>query len=89
LRQTKMFKLSPGPMRYSADGSEEAGGAGGNSGAPPHPATDNVAPANKAPRNVRRTFCSRLSNSNSDEYCPRQVLAINTMIVDHPFAVGY
>jgi len=39
LRQTKMFRLSPGPMRYSAEGSEEAGGAGGSSGAPPHPVT--------------------------------------------------
>src|SRR5207248_747404 len=37
LRHTKIFRLSPGPMRYSADGNEEAGGAGGSSGAPPHP----------------------------------------------------
>src|SRR5262252_10093341 len=34
LRHTKMFRLSPGPMRYSADGSDDGGGAGGNSGAP-------------------------------------------------------
>src|SRR5271165_4971324 len=59
LRQTKMFKLSPGPIRYSAEGSEEAGGAGGSSGAPPHPAIDNTAAANKAPKPVRCTFRPR------------------------------
>ena len=33
LRHTNMFSLSPGPMMYSLDGSDEAGGAGGNGGA--------------------------------------------------------
>ena len=33
LRHTKMFNLSPGPMMYSLDGSEDAGGAGGRGGA--------------------------------------------------------
>src|SRR5215469_16280978 len=57
LRQTKMFRLSPGPMRYSADGNEEAGGAGGNSGAPPHPASVTTVVANKTPNKMRCTFC--------------------------------
>jgi len=56
LRQTKMFRLSPGPMRYSPEGREEAGGAGGSSGAPPHPPIDSMAAVNKAPKNVRCTF---------------------------------
>src|SRR6516165_7767704 len=58
LRHTKMFRLSPGPIRYSADGSEEAGGAGGNSGAPPHPARTRPTTA-KPRKKVRYTFRSR------------------------------
>src|SRR5215471_13948683 len=56
LRQTKILRLLPGPMRYSADGSDDAGGAGGNSGAPPHPARPNMTAATIAQRDLRRTF---------------------------------
>src|SRR5689334_12350275 len=59
LRHTKMLRLSPGPIRYSAEGKEEAGGAGGNGGAPPHPARRRVAIAATAPNDVLRTFRSR------------------------------
>src|SRR6266851_351506 len=58
LRQTKIFKLSPGPIRYSADGSDDAGGAGGNGGAPPHAATENAMTAVIALKHVRYTLRS-------------------------------
>src|SRR6267378_4709581 len=72
LRQTKMFRASPGPIRYSAEGSEEAGGAGGNGGAPPHPATMSTTAAVIAPKNVRCTLrsCSAFqtaTNINSQQ----------------------
>jgi hypothetical protein len=46
-------------MRYSADGNEEAGGAGGSSGAPPHPAVESTAAVNKAPKKTRCTSFPR------------------------------
>src|ERR1700730_7766336 len=58
LRQTKIFRLSPGPIRYSAEGSDEAGGAGGNGGAPPHPVTMRTTTAVIARKNVRCTLRS-------------------------------
>jgi hypothetical protein len=76
-------------MRYSADGNEEAGGAGGSSGAPPHPAVESTAAVNKAPKKTRCTSLPPPRAPNPDEYFPRQMLTAKTMIVDHSFAAGY
>src|SRR5260370_41979690 len=61
LRQTKIFKLSPGPIRYSADGSDDAGGAGGNGGAPPHAETESTVTSGRDVKTVRLTLCTRLN----------------------------
>src|SRR5215469_5470800 len=68
LRQTKIFRLSPGPIRYSADGSEDAGGAGGNVGPPPHAETSRTMAAVKARNPVRYTLHSYPASPKSDEY---------------------
>jgi len=75
-------------MRYSADGSEEAGGAGGKLGAPPHAATATPTAAIKAATCERSTIPP--SNlPDPDEYWRRQMLTIKTVISDHPFAASY
>jgi len=63
-----MFRLSPGPIRYSAEGSDDAGGAGGNDGDPPHPVTKRIVAAVIARRHVRCTMRSCPAFSNPDEY---------------------
>src|SRR5271166_3903340 len=68
LRQTKMFRLSPGPIRYSAEGSDDAGGAGGKDGAPPHPATKRAVAAVMAREHVRCTLRSYPAFSDPDQY---------------------
>ena len=68
LRQTKMLRLSPGPMRYSAEGRDDAGGAGGRVGPPPHPATKRAVAAVMARKPVRCTLRSCPAFSNLDEY---------------------
>src|SRR5215469_6909238 len=68
LRHTKIFRLSPGPIRYSAEGNEAAGGGGGNSGAPPHPAWVRTEAAVIALRTVRRTLRSYSAFPNPEEY---------------------
>jgi hypothetical protein len=88
LRHTKMLRLSPGPMRYSADGSDEAGGAGGSSGVPPHPAMTSTATAATAPDNVRCTFCFRSALSDPDEYWYRRMLTTKIIVPDHRFAAS-
>src|SRR6267142_277037 len=58
LRQTKMFRASPGPIRYSAEWSDDAVGDVGNGGAPPNTSAMSTTAAVIAPKNVRCTLRS-------------------------------
>src|SRR6516162_2870686 len=83
LRQTKMFRLSPGPIRYSADGSDDAGGAGGSVG-PPHPVTKRAVAAVIARRYVRCTLRSCPAFSIHRTNIGRGKWQCETAALDHP-----
>jgi hypothetical protein len=76
-------------MRYSADGSDEAGGAGGNGGAPPHPARTSATAAAMARKYVRCTLrsCSAFHTSANIDY--QQVVDADRGPRSSRFAVVY